>query len=161
MTRPLSEVLASLGRPRLLVVGDLVVDRYLTGPVERISPEAPIPILRVESEEERLGCAGSVAWIVSVLGADVELVGVVGPDEAADRLRSLANRAGISLHALEEVGRPTSVKTRCMAHSHTTHQQVLRVDHESSAPIEDMTASALLEHVDEALGRVDAVLLSD
>ena len=83
MSRPLPEVLATLGAPKVLVVGDIVLDRYLTGAVERISPEAPIQVLRVENEEERLGCAGSVAQMLSVLGAETTLVGVVGDDKAA------------------------------------------------------------------------------
>ncbi|MDJ0972926.1 MAG: D-glycero-beta-D-manno-heptose 1-phosphate adenylyltransferase [Planctomycetota bacterium] len=161
MTRALPEVLASLGNPRVLVVGDIAVDRYKSGAVERISPEAPIPILRVEHEHEGLGCAGSVALIAAVLNAEVTLVGLAGEDAEGETLRRLTDEAGIVLRTVSEAGRRTSVKTRFLAHSHTTHQQVLRVDQESAQPLAPETREALLAIADDAIHEVDAVLLSD
>ena len=97
MTRSLPEVLSALGAPRLLVVGDLIVDRYTTGAVDRISPEAPIQVLRVESEVEQLGGAGAVAQNVAVLGAQVTLLGLLGDDRSGARMRALAQEAGVDL----------------------------------------------------------------
>jgi D-beta-D-heptose 7-phosphate kinase/D-beta-D-heptose 1-phosphate adenosyltransferase len=161
MTRPLQEVLASLGEPRLLVVGDLALDHYIGGDVERISPEAPIPILRVQAEHDGLGCAGSVAGIVRALGAQVTLIGAVGEDESATRLADLARAAGVQLEAVQVGDRPTTHKTRLLASSHTTHQQVLRVDRESTAPLGAGAIDRLVVKVRAALPGTAALLLSD
>lgn len=161
MSRPLPEVLASLGEPRVLVVGDVVLDRYLTGAVERISPEAPIQVLRVEREEERLGCAGSVALMAAALGARTALVGVLGEDEAAQRVRELAAAGGIEIDAVVEPGRRTAIKTRHLARSHSTDQQVLRVDEETVGPVSRACERALCAAVEARLPQADAVLVSD
>ncbi|MHC5010241.1 MAG: D-glycero-beta-D-manno-heptose 1-phosphate adenylyltransferase [Planctomycetota bacterium] len=161
MTRPLSDVLAGLGSPRLLVVGDLILDRYLTGKVDRISPEAPIQVLRVEDETQRLGGGGSVATNVTVLGARTTLVGVVGQDAAADRIAEMAAETGIRLEAVRDPARRTSVKTRHLARSHASAQQVLRVDEETVAPLDAEAEAALRRRIDAALEDVDAVLVSD
>ena len=161
MTRPLPEVLALLDAPRVLVVGDIVLDRYLTGVVERISPEAPIQVLRVEREDARLGCGGSVAQMVAVLGAQTTLVGVVGDDKAAGVVQDLAARSGIHLDAVTEPGRRTGVKTRHLARSHSTDQQVLRVDEETTAPVTAATERALAETLEPHLASADAIIVSD
>lgn len=159
--RPLAEILDGLGAPRLLIVGDLLLDRYLTGFVDRISPEAPIQVLRVESEMERMGGAGSVAIDVSVLGAHTTLVGVVGEDEDAARFAAMARDAGIRLEAFTDATRRTSVKTRHVARSHTSAQQVLRVDQETVAPLEGPAAAEVRSRLEAALEDADAVLVSD
>lgn len=159
--RPLTEILAHLGAPRLVIVGDLLLDRYLTGFVDRISPEAPIQVLCVESEMERMGGAGSVAIDVAVLGADTTLVGVVGEDEDAARIASLAHEAGVRLAAHADATRRTSVKTRHVARSHTSAQQVLRVDQETVKPLAGPAAAAVRANLEAALEGADAVLVSD
>ena len=161
MSRSLPEVLAALGAPRIVVIGDLVLDRYLTGAVDRISPEAPIQVLRVEREEERLGCAGSVAQMVAVLGAETTLVGVVGNDEGARRMARLAEDAGITLEVVVESGRRTAVKTRHLARSHSTDQQVLRVDEETIGPVSSSGEARLEEIVRRVVSGADAVIVSD
>ena len=161
MTRALPEVLASLDRPRVLVVGDIVLDRYLTGVVDRISPEAPIQVLRVENEEERLGCAGSVATMLSVLGAETTLLGVVGDDEGAARVAALADAARITLKAVVDPSRRTAVKTRHLAHSHSTDQQVLRVDEETIGPVSVDCEEHLGEIARATIESCDAVIVSD
>jgi len=160
-SRPLAEVLRSIGTPRLVVVGDLLLDRYLTGIVERISPEAPIQVLRVEREVERLGGAGSVAIDVSVLGARTTLVGVVGADDGAARVASMAAEAGVRLEAVQDPMRRTSVKTRHVARSHTSAQQVLRVDQETLLPVDPTVEEEVRARVEEALADADALLVSD
>ncbi len=161
MSRSLPEVLATLDAPEVLVVGDLVLDRYLTGAVERISPEAPIQVLRVENEEERLGCAGSVAQMAAVLGARTTLVGVVGDDKGAARIRELTTAAGIRLDPVVEAGRRTSVKTRHLARSHSTDQQVLRVDEETTAPVSGATEDALAATLKPHVASANAIIVSD
>ncbi len=161
MNRPLPQVLNTLGDPRVLVVGDIVLDRYLTGAVERISPEAPIQVLRVEREEERLGCAGSVAQMTAVLGAQTTLVGVLGADKGAARVAALCAAACVALDAIAEDGRRTGVKTRHLARSHSTDQQVLRVDEETVGPVSDATDAALRARVLELIDGVGAVIVSD
>ncbi len=161
MTRPLPQVLATLGAPRVLVIGDIVLDRYLTGTVDRISPEAPIQVLRVEREEERLGCAGSVAHMLAVLGAETTLLGVVGQDDGAQRVESLAEAAGVTLRAIADGTRKTAVKTRHLARSHSTDQQVLRVDEETLGRVAPESEDALAEVVRERVASCDAVIVSD
>ncbi len=157
----LVQVLQSLGAPRLVVFGDLLLDRYLTGVVDRISPEAPVQVLRVESEEERLGGAGSVAVNVAVLGAATTLVGVLGQDEGANAVARLATASGVVLASATDPTRRTSVKTRHVARSHTSAQQVLRVDQETPEPLARDVEDALLARLEAALGDADAVLVSD
>jgi len=161
VSRPLSRVLESLGSPRLLVVGDLILDRYLAGVVERISPEAPIQILRVESESERLGGAGSAAVNVRVLGAEVAALGVLGGDAAATRLAQLAQEAGVELLSIRAPDRRTSVKTRHVARGHFTAQQILRVDEETVAPVGEAQESALRALLAPRLSIFDAILVND
>ncbi|MDF1702255.1 MAG: D-glycero-beta-D-manno-heptose 1-phosphate adenylyltransferase [Planctomycetota bacterium] len=161
MTRPLPDVLASLDAPRVLVVGDIVLDRYLTGVVDRISPEAPIQVLRVEREEERLGCAGSVAHMLAVLGARTTLLGVVGDDDGAARVAALAAGAGVALEAVVDPSRRTAVKTRHLARSHSTDQQVLRVDEETLGPVAAPSAARLVELARGLIEACDAVIVSD
>ena len=161
MTRSPAQILATVGRPRVVVVGDLILDRYITGTVERISPEAPIPVLSVESDVKRLGGAGSVAQALAVLEAKATLVGVIGCDDSGAEVKRQARALGIELVTIEDQTRPTSLKTRHLARSHSTHQQVLRVDREDvcalSADVERQVKAAL----DKALAGADAALLSD
>src|SRR3954468_20996340 len=98
---------------RILVVGDVMIDRFIIGTVTRISPEAPVPVVRFESEHARLGGAANVAHNLAVLGARVVLVGMVGADATAKHLRDLLETAGVSAEGLvEDAGRPTVEKVR-------------------------------------------------
>ncbi len=161
MKRPLLPTLKSLGSPRVLVVGDLILDRYMTGVVERISPEAPIQVLRVESETERIGGAGAVSVNLAVLAAQPVMVGVLGEDAAAERVTALALAQGVDLRAVREPERRTSVKTRHVARSHSTAQQVLRVDEETLAPVGAAAHARLRTVLEDALGDVELVLIND
>jgi len=161
VTRTPAEILAALGAPRLVVVGDLMVDRYVQGVVERISPEAPIQVLRAQSETERLGGAASVAADVAVLGARTTLVGAVGDDALALRLPDLARALGVELVAVAEAGRRTTLKTRHLAQRHAGTQQILRVDTETTAPITQATEAQVLARLEQALVGAQGVLVSD
>jgi rfaE bifunctional protein kinase chain/domain len=129
---------------KVVVVGDVMLDRFIWGEVERISPEAPVPVVRVSRESERLGGAANVAANLARLGAEVFLVGIVGADPAAAQLRSAMQIAGISSGLVEDPTLVTTVKTRIIARA----QQVVRVDREheveSSGAKSDETASRVL-----------------
>jgi len=161
----LIKLLESLGRPRILVVGDLILDKYVWGNAERISPEGPIPVLRVTSEESRPGGAGNVTAALATLDAVVTPCGVVGADEHGKlitaRLARLSNDTG-GIIASEE--RSTTVKTRYIGYVQSARrgiQHMLRVDNESTAPIAEHIEDALLAHIESALPEQNAVVLSD
>src|SRR5436305_8345716 len=108
MSADLSELVQNLGRPRVLVVGDVMLDRYVWGDAERISQEAPVILLRADKREERLGGASSVATMLSALQADVSLVGVVGGDDDGSRVRQILSGLGVDAAGVRtDDGRPT------------------------------------------------------
>ena len=144
-----------LAQRRVLVVGDVMLDRYWHGAVERISPEAPVPVVRVTREEERLGGAANVALNVKTLGARVTLLTVVGTDEAAKRLRALLEQQGIEARLGEDEGLRTIVKLRVIGRS----QQLLRIDFENEPDHEVLTQA--LDAFARELPQHDAVLFSD
>ena len=162
--RNLADAVRSLGRPTVVVVGDAMLDRYVFGNVSRISPEAPIQVLRVTREEERPGGAASVASDLAVLGARVRLVAYTGADGAARALRRLLEGAGIDAAPLVEVAdRATTLKTRMIARAaaHPVTQQVLRVDREDGTPYPAAAERKLLGSFRRALRGADAVVVSD
>ncbi len=153
------EHLLNLKGKRILVIGDVMLDRYVWGRVSRMSPEAPVPIVEVEKEAARLGGAGNVAANILSLGAEPLLVGLIGPEgSATDELLSLMEREGISTSGLhEDSGRHTSVKTRIIAHQ----QHVVRADWEDTVPADGDTALGLCRKVADAMSVSDAVILQD
>ncbi len=154
----LDDIFARLDRGHVLVYGDVMIDQYLFGKVERISPEAPVPVVEVDSEELRLGGAANVARNIRALGCQVELVGLVGDDDNATKLKHLLEREGISQHRLiGDQKRPTTVKTRVVAHS----QQVVRADRESRAEIDGYTESEIIRYIESRLPDIDCLLISD
>jgi D-beta-D-heptose 7-phosphate kinase / D-beta-D-heptose 1-phosphate adenosyltransferase len=145
-------------RSRLLVVGDLMLDEYVWGQVERISPEAPVPVVSVLNEEFTLGGAANVARNLSLLGARVAVAGVVGTGPQGSRLRSELAKLEVDVGAVvEEAGRPTTRKTRIIAE----HQQVLRIDRETTREINKASEQALMSRALERVPDVDVVLISD
>lgn len=142
----------------VLCAGDVVLDHFVYGEASRISPEAPVPVVRVGQEQSMLGAAGNVVRNLSSLGAKINFVSVVGADLPGDRILSLLDSVpGCAAHVLREEGRRTSVKTRYLSHG----QQLLRVDAESTHGIEPATSQALLRHFEQALPSCDVVVLSD
>lgn len=152
-----------IGRSRILVVGDVILDRYITGAAERVSPEAAVLVLRAESDEVRLGGAASVAMLLRGLEAEVVLAGVVGDDPAAATVRKLCQEEGIDTSlVLTDGSRQTTVKERFLGSAwQRPGQQVLRVDHESREPLDARRAGELTEQVIARLAGVSAVLVSD
>jgi D-beta-D-heptose 7-phosphate kinase/D-beta-D-heptose 1-phosphate adenosyltransferase len=156
----MSETLSRLigGNPTILVVGDLILDRYVWGEVERISPEAPVQVLRWESENDALGGAANVARNLAALGCNVRLLGFIGDDGEAARFERLAGDAGIDGSHIQRLpGRPTVSKTRFIARS----QHVLRVDKEENSPLPSQAEGLLLDALPAALEGVDGVICSD
>jgi rfaE bifunctional protein kinase chain/domain len=152
------ELLDAARDGNVLVVGDAMLDRYIMGSVERISPEAPVPVLRVEAESTALGGAANVAAGVVALGARCRLVATIGDDAAGRSLADLLGSHGVGVEDLVlDPQRPTTQKTRIIAR----HQQVLRVDRETVAPPEAGLSSALRERALEALESADVLVLED
>lgn len=147
---------SSFRKARVLVVGDAMLDRYWMGAVERISPEAPVPIVRVDEEVERPGGAANVARNAAALGARTTLLSVVGADEAGARLESLLKRERVHPQLHHDRGIKTTVKLRVIG---GRNQQLLRVDFET-APGHEVLASKLRDF-ERMLGEMDVVILSD
>ncbi len=157
MEKEYKNILAKISEVQLAVVGDCMVDRFLWGSVDRISPEAPVPVVRVERETSKLGGAANVAANIRALGARVVLCGIWGRDEAAAQMEQLLAERGMATDSLIRCeDRPTTVKTRIIAHN----QQVVRADREIIGPVTTRVAEALLSALDAA-GPVDGIVLSD
>jgi D-beta-D-heptose 7-phosphate kinase / D-beta-D-heptose 1-phosphate adenosyltransferase len=161
-----AEVALPLLKPlRVLVAGEVILDRYLWGDVSRISPEAPIPILRVERREEKPGNAGFVMANLRALGADVRALSVVGADRNGRMLREIFADLGIATRSvITDPDRPTIVKDRMLGSVQAAHratQQLLRVDEEDPRPLRPARERELLRRLGQELARADGVLVSD
>ena len=153
-----AELLERAPGVRVLVVGDLMLDRYVRGSVERISPEAPVPVVRVEAESSAVGGAGNVAANVGALGATCDMVGCVGSDVHGELLRRELQALGVETDGMVVTDeRPTTVKTRVLAR----HQQVVRFDHEVVADVSDALADALADAVADLAAECHVVALED
>jgi len=140
MQRRSLEILDALSGLRLAVVGDAMLDRFLWGEVERISPEAPVPVVRLREETDKLGGAANVAANIRALGATVDLFAVAGVGETSRSLAAMLESAGIGAQGVQRIpGRRTTLKTRIIAH----HQQVVRVDNEADTPLPSEVLAAL------------------
>jgi rfaE bifunctional protein kinase chain/domain len=156
----LSEILASFGDLHLLVIGDLMLDRFVWGDVERLSPEAPVPVLRVASESSRLGGAANVIHNVRSLGARVTACGVIGNDGPGRVLtRCLRNLGVVTRGVLADRDFQTIQKTRIIARP--SNQQIVRLDRENHAAITDRTLQKIRAFIINSARRFDAVVLSD
>jgi D-beta-D-heptose 7-phosphate kinase/D-beta-D-heptose 1-phosphate adenosyltransferase len=151
-------LLDSAARIRVLVVGDIMLDRYITGVVERISPEAPVPVVRVSGERAALGGAGNVAANVTALGSSCRLVGHVGKDVEGDALmRALTASGVVPDGVVRGPGRPTTVKTRVLAR----HQQIVRFDREVEEDLEDALARDVSTMVRDFAAASDVLVVQD
>ena len=156
--RLLEERLENLGDARLAIIGDLIMDRYMIGDVTRISPEAPIPVLAVKSNDMRLGGAGNVVANLVAMQANVEVVGVVGDDGLGRAMREEFEKLNVDVQGLViDQDRPTIEKTRMMSGV----QQMLRVDREDNQPISDQVEEAIIAAALKSVERCQGVVLSD
>lgn len=156
--RDLAQAAAALSGHRVLVVGDAILDRYVIGEVERISPEAPVPVVRWVREESRAGGAANVAHSLAALGVRPTIVSAVGEDPPGAALAALLEGWDADISGLVRVpGRPTAEKTRVLAR----HQQIVRLDREDDSPVTDPVAAELLRCGLSALPAADAMIVSD
>jgi D-beta-D-heptose 7-phosphate kinase/D-beta-D-heptose 1-phosphate adenosyltransferase len=158
MLQQLEMKLSRLEAPRLLVIGDLMLDEYLSGHAERISPEAPVPVVRVHETEQRLGGAANVMNNLRHLGCPVRALGFVGDDDAGRELVRLLADAGVEIAGIQFLpGRQTTRKTRILSN----HQQMLRFDREEKYQLSTAEESLLLQQAEVAAADCQAMLLSD
>ena len=156
--RQLLKIAGQMGGRRLAVIGDWMLDRYLWGTANRISPEAAVPVVEFEKQNDRLGGAGNVAANLVALGARVEAFGIIGADEAGESLRHQCQGLKIGVRGILQLkGRPSTVKTRVMAR----HQQIVRIDRESRIPLPGNRQSELSNRILNAIPKMRAVIISD
>lgn len=154
----MKEIFKKFNNTGILVIGDLMVDRYIWGKVRRISPEAPVPVVEITDEELLLGGAANVAHNVMSLGGKVYIAGAIGRDDTGKILINKLHEKGFNTDGIIIDGtRPTTVKTRVIAHS----QQVVRFDKEVKSDISRPTRSMLLEYVKSCLPKVKGIIISD
>lgn len=150
-------IVNSFKSKKILIIGDLILDRYIFGKVSRISPEAPVPVVDVINESFLLGGAANVANNIIALGGAVSVAGIIGRDNAGIRVRELLEQNGAGTEGVIEDKRPTTVKTRVVAHN----QQVVRFDREDRKKLEGKNLALLLQYIKKAMAVHDAVIVSD
>ncbi len=154
----LHSIISRFKNKNILVVGDLVLDHYIFGKVDRISPEAPVPVVWANRENFVCGGAANVGLNLVALGAKVSLCGVIGKDHFGKRLFSLVENGGISSNLIvQEKNRPTTLKTRIIA----SHQQIVRLDWESIESLSQKTSSILAAKIAKNIDKFDAVIIED
>ena len=165
MSENLVHILSNIGRPNIMLVGDFMLDKYVWGEVNRISQEAPIPVLNVASEEIRPGGAGSVASNLAHLGANIFCYGTIGNDNEGRLLLDNLNDLGVNTEGIvQDSDRPTTVKVRMMGHLQSAGkgiQQLLRIDYEKTEDIEEKKQEAIINKIEGKIQQVDIVLISD
>lgn len=155
----MADLIASLAGRRILVVGDVMLDQFLIGEVDRISPEAPVPVVKFIREEFRLGGAANVAHNVKALGGRARLVGLVGEDDTARALERALTDAGLDGDGLvSDRGRQTTRKVRVVT---PRNQQVSRVDYETDGDASDASADRLIAAIGDRSFNAEAIVLSD
>lgn len=154
----LEHLFSDFNRVKVLIAGDVMVDSYIFGKVERISPEAPVPIIDVQSFDERLGGAGNVALNLRSLGAQVSLCTAIGNDKEGENLKALLQASGISDKAvLISDKRKTTTKTRIIGN----HAQIARIDHEITSDLDTLDSFLLQQHYERELEQADVVIMQD
>jgi D-beta-D-heptose 7-phosphate kinase/D-beta-D-heptose 1-phosphate adenosyltransferase len=152
------QIMEGTRNARILVIGDLMLDQFVWGTVRRISPEAPVPVVEFERESFMPGGAANVARNLTALDVPTELFGIVGHDDTARTLKQLLVEQQVVCNGvLGDTGRPTSVKSRIIAH----HQQMVRVDRESTEPLPPGTLRRLLAALEHRIYQADAVIVGD
>ncbi|MGV8074593.1 MAG: D-glycero-beta-D-manno-heptose-7-phosphate kinase [Syntrophobacteraceae bacterium] len=154
----LTEAASRFKESRIMVVGDLMLDIFIWGEVDRISPEAPVPVVQVREETKLLGGTANVVNNVAALGGKVMVTGVIGDDPGGRELVDLLRQASVPADGLfVEAGRPTSVKTRIIARQ----QQVVRYDREAGQSLRKDVIDRILSYIEEHLASIDALIISD
>ncbi len=159
----LAALIQKFDRAKVLVVGDLTLDEFLTGQVERISREAPVLIIRHEGTKQVPGGGANAIYNLAKLGAKVIAVGVIGNDDRGIALKTIFTEAGIDISGiLIDLDRPTVTKTRISGHARqSVTQQIVRIDRKSDAPISESLQKQLVEFIEANISQVDAIVCSD
>ncbi|MBU2591241.1 MAG: D-glycero-beta-D-manno-heptose-7-phosphate kinase, partial [Nitrospinae bacterium] len=158
MRERIKDIIASLKGHRIIVVGDLILDEYIWGSLERISPEAPVGIIESKSENLALGGAANVANNLIALGLNVDIFGVIGKDQKGKELTKLLKKRGVVIDGIvEDESRHTTNKIRVIAN----HQQILRIDREKRDDLSAAVRKKLLKAVSSKMNKVDGIILSD
>lgn len=152
-----SKILKECKKKKILVIGDLILDRYIWGRVNRISPEAPVPVVEVSHESFLLGGAANVAHNIVSLGGHVTVVGIAGNDRGGDIIKKMMEEKGIRCEGIVWGSRSTTVKTRVIAHN----QQVVRFDRENKTKVDGRMLGRVLDYIGSAISTHDAVIISD
>ena len=153
----LQELLDSAGKTRVVAIGDAMLDEYLVGDVDRISPEAPVPVVRIRERRYALGGVANVAQNVAAAGAECRLICAVGRDAAGERLGHMFDDAGLSRRGIVTVERPTTRKSRVVARS----QQLVRIDDEDDSDLTAGDAKRILAAAEAAIADADALIFED
>lgn len=152
------EILNKFADVRILIVGDVMLDRYLWGTVSRISPEAPVPVVRLEKQTITAGGAANVAANAAALGSSVSLVGIVGNDSGANEIKQILETSGVSAaNLITTNNRQTTTKTRIVAH----HQHVVRLDDETTVQLNPADVEKIIEKSEKLMPDSDVVVFSD
>lgn len=161
----LVDIVRSLGRKRIVVVGEIMLDRYLWGEVERVSPEAPIPVMKLTETEERLGGAGCVINNIRTFGSEAVPISVIGADTAGKKVLDILKKESVPTdYILVLEDRPTTVKSRMVGYVQTAHratQHIMRMDEESTTPIHREIEEKLCGFVTDVVGECNIMLVSD
>ena len=156
--RRLTELLGKMAGKRIAVVGDLMLDRYFWGSVSRISPEAPVPVVDLETEQARLGGAANVAMNIRSLGGIPMLVGVIGADNSGKQLFEIIREKGFPTEGVVvDPSRPTTVKTRVIAHN----QHVVRIDRELKTDISYTIQNTIIDILTHSINDIDGIIIED
>lgn len=153
----LEAILDGASRTRIVAVGDAMLDEYLVGDVDRISPEAPVPVVHVRERRYALGGVANVAQNVVAAGAECRLIAAIGEDEAGAQLIAMLSAIGVPKHGLLNVSRPTTRKTRVVARS----QQLVRIDDEDDADLTASEAGRITAAIEDAIDGAHALILED
>lgn len=157
-TSKLLDILERIQKTKIAVLGDLMLDRYIWGNVDRISPEAPVPVVEVASESVSLGGAANVSNNVYALGAQVIPIGVIGDDHSGMALKALFQEAGFETSGMiTDSSRPTTIKTRIIAHN----QHVVRIDRESKSAISEQARRKIMAFLKTIIRSLDAIIIED
>ena len=146
-----------IGKCKVLVVGDVMLDKYYFGEVTRISPEAPVPIARVLKVKETLGGAANVVHNLALLGCETSIIGQIGRDNQGEIFLGKLKNLGVNYSGVIETSKPTTTKIRVIS----SHQQMIRLDFEDVAELDGTATDKLLKNFSERLSEVDAVIISD
>ncbi len=158
MNQKLGEIISRFTGKTILVVGDVMLDEYIWGEVERISPEAPVPVMRVKNETWVPGGAANVSHNISSLGGRSVIAGVIGDDSPGRKLSALLRKNGIDARGLMiDPGRPTVTKSRILA----GHQQIVRIDREVTHDLSDSLRANILKSISKMIDEIDGIILED